>query len=314
MERPERAALYIFIFGVGLNMVAVAGPLAFPSAPVIVWRCILFGGVIITILSGVFLVYEYRHLIRSARMIPLIGMVVCGFGFAGFATWYFWPRSISPGALPSAGSPSPNKNDSRKPLSMRQLFDSDFVGLAKIAMQSNIKDPKGDYVFAYSQYLDIPTNSFFLAFFLSRTEVNFINIVSCRISNIIGQLGDTYFTLTTPGDTRTITTDSATFSKQIFLYLDDNPSIKEMAEIEEIFSSRGYSVSFRTADYKVMHWQEWNRDPKGAEKGPMVVLPHPEAGMQIYATNRYSPARDWFKGPPVECHLPPELPNKPIEK
>jgi hypothetical protein len=106
MERAERAALYIFLFGVGLNMVAVAGPLAFPDAPVIVWRCVLFAGVLITLLSGAFLVYEYRQLVRSARVIPLIGMIVCGFGFAGFAVWYFWPQSISPGSSPLPAPPS----------------------------------------------------------------------------------------------------------------------------------------------------------------------------------------------------------------
>jgi hypothetical protein len=94
MERAERAGLYIFLFGVGLNMIAVAGPLAFPAAPIIAWRCVLYAGVIITFLSGVFLVYEYRHLARSARSFLLIGMVVCGFGFAGFAVWYFWPSSV----------------------------------------------------------------------------------------------------------------------------------------------------------------------------------------------------------------------------
>lgn len=87
-----------------------------------------------------------------------------------------------------------------------------------------------------------------------------------------------------------------------------------MAEIERIFAARGYTVSLRTSDYKITHWREWNRIPKGAEKGTNVVLPRPEAGMAIYTVNRYSPSRDWFKGPPVECPLPLAQPNKPIEK
>jgi hypothetical protein len=248
-------------------------------------------------------------------MIPLIGMVVFGLGFLGCAIWYFWPQNILQSASPVPDLPSSNKSDeSRKPLSTRQLFDSDFDGLAKISMQSEVKGQNDSYVFAYTQYLEIPTNSFFLAFFLSKTDVNFLNIVACRVGNIINQLGDTYFKLTTPGDTRTITTDAAAFSKQIFLYFDDDPSIKELAEIEEIFAARGYSVSFRTADYKIMHWHEWNRVPQGAENGTKVVLPRPEAGMAISAVNRYSPSRDWFKGPPIECPPPPERQNRSIEK
>jgi hypothetical protein len=181
-------------------------------------------------------------------------------------------------------------------------------------MQSEVKRPNNSYVFAYTQYFDIPTNSFFLAFFLGKIELPFLNIVACRINNIINQLGDDYFKITTPGDTRIITTDEATFSKQIFLYLDENLSINGMAEIEGMFEARGYNVSFRTIDYKIMHWHEWDRIPNGAENGTKAVLPRPETGQSIIATNRYSPSRDWFKGPPIECPLPPERPSTPTEK
>jgi hypothetical protein len=226
--------------------------------------------------------------------------------------WHFHGLKVLDAETTAASSPmsSGDKNDeTRPPLSMRQLFDSDFVGLAKIAMQSVVQAKDSNYIFAYTQYFDLPTNSFFLAFFLGRTEVPFLNIVSCRLNNIIGQLGDEYFKINTPGDTRTITTDAAAFSKQIFLYFDDAPSIKEMDEIEGIFAARGYTVSFRTTDYKVMHWRELDRVPKGAEKGTMAVLPRPEAGMAVTVANKYSPSRDWFKGPPIECPLPPEPPK-----
>jgi hypothetical protein len=232
---------------------------------------------------------------------------------SGILFWHFHGSKVDAPQTAAASSPTPsgNKNDeSRQPLSMRQLFDSDFVGLAKIAMQSDVNLPNGSFIFAYTQYFDLPTNSFFLAFFVGRTDVVFLNVVSCRVENIIKQLGDSYFKLTRPGDTRIITTDEATFSKQIFLYLDDNLSIKEMARIEGMFAARGYTVSFRTTDYKITHWREWDRIAKGAEKGTNIVLPSPEAGMAITAENRYSPARDWFKGPPTECPLPPEQPNR----
>jgi hypothetical protein len=145
---------------------------------------------------------------------------------------------------------------------------------------------------------------------LERTEITVINIVSCRLNNIISQLNYVHFKITIAGDSRNTTNDTAALSKQIFLYLDDDPNIKEMAEIETIFSSRGYTVSFRTTDYKMMHLHGWNRNPQGAEKGTKAVLPRPVAGMAVYALNRYSPSRDWFKGPPVECPLQPDRPTE----
>jgi hypothetical protein len=91
MERAERAGLFIFLCGCGMNMIAVAGPLAFPDAPIIVWRVVLGLGTLVTILSAAFLIYEYRHLSRSPRVIPLVGMIVFGLGFCVCAIWYFWP-------------------------------------------------------------------------------------------------------------------------------------------------------------------------------------------------------------------------------
>jgi hypothetical protein len=237
-------------------------------------------------------------------------------GEGGILYWHFHgSKTIDAGTIAASPKPTINETDEhREPLSLRQIFDSDFGGLAKIAMQSEVIRPNGNYVFAYTQYFDLPTNSFFLALFLDRTETPLLNIIACRLNNIIEQLGYVYFKFTIAGDTRVLTTDTSAFSKQIFLYLDDEPSIKEMAEIETIFSARGYSVSFRTTDYKMMHLHEWKRVPQGAEKGTQAILPSPEAGMAVTIANRYTPSRDWFKGPPVECPLPAEPPNMPTEK
>jgi hypothetical protein len=80
------------------------------------------------------------------RIIPLIVVTVFALGFLGSSTWYFWPQSTSQSASPLSALPSSNKSDeSRKPLSMRQLFDSEFDGLAKISMQSEVKDQNDSY-------------------------------------------------------------------------------------------------------------------------------------------------------------------------
>lgn len=93
MERAERAALYIFIAGVGVAMLAAAGPLAFPDAPKLVWQVIFGVGALFVICPVIFLGYEYRQISRPQRMIPLVGIIVSGLCFVVFVGWFFWPNS-----------------------------------------------------------------------------------------------------------------------------------------------------------------------------------------------------------------------------
>jgi hypothetical protein len=93
MERAERAALYIFLAGVGVAIIAAAGALAIPELRKIVWQSVALLGVILTVSSALFLIYEYRDLVGTKRMIPFIGMLLSGLCFVGFTTWYFWPHS-----------------------------------------------------------------------------------------------------------------------------------------------------------------------------------------------------------------------------
>lgn len=116
MERAERAALLIFLAGLGIAMVAAAAPLVFPDLPRIVWQSVLSIGAIFAFFSAFFLIYEYRHLLKAERMTPLIGMLISGAFFVGFFVWYFWPtvasrettaiseiRSTSSDAVPQGG-------------------------------------------------------------------------------------------------------------------------------------------------------------------------------------------------------------------
>jgi hypothetical protein len=50
------------------------------------------------------------------RMTPLIGMIVCGVGFVGFAAWYFWPPQSSVQAIgaPPAPSPDPGGGETKR--------------------------------------------------------------------------------------------------------------------------------------------------------------------------------------------------------
>ena len=106
MERAERSAIFFFISGVGVAMVASAGPLAFPDAPRELWRVIFVVGALVAILPALFLGYEYRHIAQAKRALPLIGMIVFGIGFLACAAWYFWPARAP---LPATATEQPPK-------------------------------------------------------------------------------------------------------------------------------------------------------------------------------------------------------------
>ncbi len=95
MERSERAALYIFFIGVGVAVLGLAAGLAFPDLPRVICRIAFFGGGVVGFFATTFLIYDYWHVGRPKRLLPLIGvMVFVLVGLVGVAA-YFWPISAS---------------------------------------------------------------------------------------------------------------------------------------------------------------------------------------------------------------------------
>jgi hypothetical protein len=79
---------------------SLAGTVAMTALAVIVsprspfWRDVLVGGAYVLLVCAVLIFFDMRQPLRERpRMIPLIGMVICGLGFWGCVGWYFWPPS-----------------------------------------------------------------------------------------------------------------------------------------------------------------------------------------------------------------------------
>ncbi len=123
MERAERAALYIFIAGIGVALLAAAGPLAFPEAPKVVWQIIFCFGLLAAVCPLAFLGYEYRHLARQRRMTPLFGMILFGTGFLVCSAWYFWPGQTPPEPTRTTSTPQ-----------------NEFAGLSNVQLRNRVID------------------------------------------------------------------------------------------------------------------------------------------------------------------------------
>jgi hypothetical protein len=168
-----------------------------------------------------------------------------------------------------ASKPESNPTDSKSPLTMRQIFDSDFPGEGKIFTRIKI-----DNFFGTGQsetalvnfYYQAISNSFFLAFFI-RNRPNAVLVckaIADQIDNIVSAIRhDTKIILKDAGSTGSIDTDTMQFTKQIYIYTEEDLSLSDLADLERLFKANGMTVSFRGWSYRVIHWNEHDRHIRG---------------------------------------------------
>ncbi|HEX4504710.1 MAG TPA: hypothetical protein VH722_03190, partial [Alphaproteobacteria bacterium] len=100
---------------------------------------------------------------RKSYMISIIGMVVSGLIFIGFFSWHFWP---SKAPTQSQSATSKGSDEHRQPLTMTELYYSDFPGVGRTYLDLKIGgqgiDPVG---ILCSEFWDISTNSYFFSFY-----------------------------------------------------------------------------------------------------------------------------------------------------
>jgi len=106
MERSEKAAYAIGVFGLGGLLISLAGPDFIPNGA----RPYLgYGGLAIMIFAigyiAILHVPAFRSLSRE-KMIALAGMIFFGIGFVGCTIYYFWPKELTT-AVTSSTFPSP---------------------------------------------------------------------------------------------------------------------------------------------------------------------------------------------------------------
>jgi len=262
-------------------------------------------------------------LIQIGVVLGLI-LAVVGFGITGLGTWPGLPEPRGPVAMTLLGgvflalglgwwgfapgfgartlathaqtseikeiSPASHAPEKR-PLTMRQLFDSDFPGFGKVFSSSQYNGRDGKSVdFAFTEYFSIPTSSFFLSFYFGDSDLTLAltRTAADRVPQIIRQLSQIEFEVSSPGEKRLVNNKTMKFSNQIYIYFDQNFSLRELSDVEAYFTSRGYSAIIRTNDYHVLHWSEFDRFSVGStsESPTGAQLPKVDAGTQVSIKNR----------------------------
>lgn len=226
---------------------------------------------------------------HARRMIGLYGMVACAVGFLGFAATYLWMGHNEAKTGGTSEVKTEPQDKPRRPLTMRQVFDSDFPGVGKTMMDQTVTIGGETSHFTATEYWDIPTASYFLAFYFGKDldPMKLSFAVADSMSAIRNNIGQIEIKVATAANSFSLNNLTMSFSKQIYLYFDRELMISEQAAIQSNYTSHGYDVHIRTDTYRFLHWKEFERDPVGAgPTGLAVRLPKVDAGTTVNIKNR----------------------------
>jgi hypothetical protein len=147
------------------------------------------------------------------------------------------------------------------PLTMRNLFDSDFPQMhitQDVTTEHISPPPSSTFLLTYQLILDFDANTERLAVFIPRSVNGYLaaRSVALGYQNVINQLNQReQIWASAPGDSAQTKSTDLSFSGRIYLYLEDAPalSLRQMAELEQFYADRKLAVEFRGQSYWALH-------------------------------------------------------------
>jgi hypothetical protein len=173
---------------------------------------------------------------------------------------------------------SDTKKLAQNVLSLRDLFYTDFPEC--LGVESFFRFQKSDKI----QSIDIPcrllnnleAKSKFMAVYIpamgeAADAISVCTIIAKDIDQMVAALSSKVaFETKSPGDSRSLKSESVVFTRVIYVYVEQLLSISNLAELEKAFDNQKLEVTFRGHDYHVLHWRD------GRKKR---VVPNPETAL-----------------------------------
>jgi hypothetical protein len=153
------------------------------------------------------------------------------------------------------------------PLSLRNLFDTDNFNSLNIANDATIMNPLNGHhnIVTLKLFEDFNEKVEFLAVFIPRSPDAFdlCLAIADKYKAILGQLHQRIQAWTTiPGETAGTGTRDLTFSGRVYIYLDDELSLQQLATLEKFYNQNGLSPEFRSNAFLTLHWHERREIPQ----------------------------------------------------
>lgn len=148
----------------------------------------------------------------------------------------------------------------QQPISFRDLFDRDFVGLGAIAKVLDLKNPPD------TSSIQIPVRLLFD--YVSRTTTLAVFVEDSAESNrvydvllnnrprIIELMNTSVVRIEIPGDTSVISTDKFNFSNSVYFYTAKDLSPQQQVSLQDRFQVQGVTANFRGRAYYVINWHQ----------------------------------------------------------
>jgi hypothetical protein len=251
---------------------------------VLPWRAMDVLGRLLTLLD---LPNTFASLISWAAVHPYIALDIgpwiliaggiCSLGLIHWQSLYsIWtmvtPRAKqSPASLvSSSATPIATQKDlSRRPLTLRQIFDTDFEpSYGKFFSNAEIALPHEDrggrssdtkkIVIGYQVMYDFAANSKFLSLYVPDSESSFEIVMTLPYTyQKLFDLADAVHVYA-PDSGQSQPTSSRTmkFSHRLYIYMETDFTLQQMASLEEEFGRVGISVQFRGHAYWQLHMME----------------------------------------------------------
>ena len=165
-------------------------------------------------------------------------------------------RMQSPAELPSA---NPTQSFYPTPLTLRQMFDTDFNVSSVTEDVTFTLTNKRTLHFSARLFFDFDANSQFIAFYIpfGSDAYTTCSLLPSKLPDIITSVERRLkIAEKIPGETAATWSHQMKFSGRVFVYYEDDLSLKQLSELEDRFEHSGESVEFRGQDYLVLHWNE----------------------------------------------------------
>jgi hypothetical protein len=174
-----------------------------------------------------------------------------------------WIDGRQPPYQPSTPAPQAASTISAKhyysiPLTLRNLFDTDFPYFS-VNGDLIINGKKTGAI--YHVLFNLHENSEFLAIFIPlQTEPNtftLCRVVAAQYQQILEVAHQSVdVTSIVPGEPIAGSSVNLTFTRQIYIYHDQFLSLQQLAFLEQTFREKGLTPDFRGHDYLTLHWNE----------------------------------------------------------
>jgi hypothetical protein len=252
---------------VGILTLPLTMPATSPNEFLFLRFCLLLSGGLI--LTSVILV-EWHGFSLTAK--AFTNALLAALVVAGITVAWDWlgkkQREVSGTTSPkvtvgdvSTTEPSPPKRiePPDHPPGLSDLFKEDFPSLLRQDGETINVQNGSEYKFRSKIYFDFTSNTWFGGFYLPSSPASFDvagDLADAQKKVFEDMMGVLHARMKAPGDSSPTDTMDLKFSGRIYIYHEDEFTLRQIADLTDLYKSRGISLQLRGRDYMISKWNE----------------------------------------------------------